>query len=194
MWTAITIISIVLILGAISVFFLEKDKKEYTKLQFRFKNIVLPIAIALIATVVVIFAFTTFPGKVPYKFATDGTVTKTMAVYSYIVLMLSVQFGIVLVNIVLNYALIKLSEWITKNSSFTFKANIMQFIVTNVVVIPQLIMAFILINSAYYCSNGAIIMPPMQFSLIVILASMLALIVLFVMGYKQTKNAMFKEQ
>ena len=193
MWLAITIISAVILLAAILVFILEKKPEDSNVLHFRIKNIVLPIAIALISTVVLIICFTKFDYKIPFRFDADGNVTKSMAAYSYILLMVGVQYAIVLLNVAANIMLIKLSAWITKNSPMVFNANMMHFIVTNLFVIPQLIMAFIFINSAYYVTMGHILMLPIHFSLITIMVSFFVLIILFIRGYFQTKNVSFKE-
>ena len=193
MWLAITIISAVILLAAILVFILEKKPEDSNVLHFRIRNIVLPIAVALITTVVLVFCFTKFDYKIPFKFDEDGNVTKSMVAYSYILLMVGVQYAIVFMNIVANITLIRISAWITKNSPLVFDASVMHFVVTNVFVIPQIILAFLFINSAYYVTTGQILMLPLHFSLLTILVSFLVLIVLFIRGYFQTKKVTFKE-
>ena len=194
MWLAITVISAVILLAAILVFILEKKPEESKVLPFKIKNIILPIAIALIVMVVLVFCFSEYGRKIPYRFDSDGEVTKSMIASTYILLMLGVQFAIVFMNIIANIFLIKISSWITKYSTTVFNVSMMHFITTNIFVVPQIIMAFIFINSSYYVTTGNILMHPLQFSLFTILISFILLVILFIRGYLQTKKVIFKEQ
>jgi hypothetical protein len=194
MWTIIAIVSVLILIAAILVMVFEKKPAETNTLHFQLRFIVLPLAVCIISMIVLIATVGDYPDKVPFRFGTDGEITKKMAIGSFLLLMIGAQVGIALLNIILNFVLVKMSAWFTKNSPMTFNASIMQFIVTNIFLIPQIALSYILINASYYCTNGSILMPPVQFILYLIILSFLALIVLFIRAYQQSKKVMFKEE
>jgi uncharacterized membrane protein len=181
MTTLIIIISVIFIVsllggGAILVVFwaktatqtavLQKEQEEFQPLRFRWRYIILPVIIFLLFVILVIYFYNRLPEEVAYHF-TGGAPDAWVSRNAITLWTLLPQFLLTLMAGLLTWGITKATNQLKLAVIREVKLGKVLLIMGNMTALPQLILAFAVLDIFSYNSYQIHIMPVWLFVLIV---------------------------
>ena len=151
-------------------------------LPFRLRYVILPLAILLISVIVVAFFYRILPADVAYRFE-DGVPGGWLSRGAIITGTLATQVVLTILAIAI--------VWVTIRVSARFPVvptplvDRLLIIMGNMVALPQIVLAFAMLNIFSYNAYQIQLMSPLVFALLVAALGLIALGVLFAVAIRQ---------
>ena len=155
---------------------------QTTILPFRLRYVILPLAMLLISVIVVAFFYHILPADVAYRFengAPGGWLSRG-----------AITIGMLVTQVVLTILAIAI-VWVTIRVSARFPVvptplvDRLLIIMGNMVALPQIVLAFAMLNIFSYNAYQIQLMSPLVFALLVAALGLIALGVLFAVAIRQ---------
>ncbi len=150
------------------------------RIPFRFKSIILPVCVLLLSVAFTLYFFRLIPDEIAYRFTIegepDGQASRTMVVS----LLLGAQLLIVLISWSITLVVSRMRFLHQQSSSLWLKPDKLPLVMGNMLVIPQLILSFTLLDILSYNANESHIMPLWLFILVVAIIGIIVLGVILI--------------
>ena len=146
-------------------------------ISFHWKYIILPLAVFFLSIILAAYFFRLLPVEVAYYFQ-DGSPEKWMSRSAIIAWMLIPQFFFLLLSVFIVWGMIKLSARFQQSASAMVEKVLA--LMGNMVVMPQIILSFAMLDIFSYNAYQTHIMPLWIFALIVMVLGGLVLGIFFV--------------
>jgi uncharacterized membrane protein len=160
-----------------------------TDLSFRFSYITLPSAIALGVIITLAILYSSLPAEVAYRFSSSGSPRDAVSRETFMALMTGVQLVMVAAAALIAFVILRFARRMLKDSPPLVPPGRIIWLMANMVVMPQLIMAFLALDATYYTRTATHMMTPWLFSLLTIAIGTLAIIFLFAQSFNETRKA-----
>ena len=156
-----------------------------TTLTYRWRYIVLPIAILLLSITLVVVFYGQLGDEVAYRFKSDGSPDGWVDRSAIIIWTLLPQLLLTLLAGVITWGITKLGTRINQNMTLGIKLERVLLLMGNMVILPQIIICFALFDIFSYNSYRVHIMPLWVFALIIMVLGALVLSVFFIQAIRQ---------
>lgn len=199
--TPIIIVSLVFLLGlalgaGIIWYFLRrqqtagvknKDNKEAaTRLTFKWKYTLLPLAILLISIILTLVFYPQLTDEVAYRFNTDGSAKSWLGRGVLTLFMLLPQFLLALMSVAVTWGVTKLTPSLEQVERI--KPGKILLLMGNMIALPQIILAFVMLDVFSYNIYEIHLMPIWLFALIVMLIGGIILAIFFIRAIKPSNS------
>jgi uncharacterized membrane protein len=161
---------------------------EPSALPFRLGYIAVSVFLFLFCLAVAAVVYPSLPESVAYRFNSAGVPTTFLLKAAFTAVMLGAQLFITLAVIGLAMGIVAFGRRMLGKSALAFNVHGMIWLMTNMLALPQIILAFILLDSSFYALQGSHIMTPWLFSLITVGLGSLVILFVFVQVFKQARD------
>jgi uncharacterized membrane protein len=161
---------------------------DTSALPFRWGYIAISVFLFLFCLAVAAIVHPSLPESVAYRFSSAGVPTSFLSKAAFTAVMLGAQAFITLAVIGLAFSIIAFGRRLLGKSALAFNVHGMIWLMTNMLALPQIILAFILLDSSFYALQGSHIMTPWLFSLITVGLGSLVILFVFVQVFKQARD------
>jgi len=160
----------------------EPTKETATKetLPFRWRYIILPLAILLISIILIAYFYHQLPAEVAYHFEPDGSPDRWLNREMIIVWTLTPQLFFALLAGVITWGITKLGIPRRQIESNWLKPERTLSLIGNMIALPQIILCFAMLDIFSYNSYQIHIMPWWVFALIIMGLGGVILVVFFI--------------
>jgi uncharacterized membrane protein len=155
---------------------------------FQWTFIVIPVSLFLLCVLLALLVYQSLPENMAFRFSTDGVPKTYMAKPVFLSVMLGGQLIIVLAAFAVALGIVKFGEYLSKNSTLTFYPRTLIWLMINMLVLPQIILAFVMLDASVYAIQVKHIMAPWLFSLLAIGFGSIVIIFLFLKAINQSRN------
>jgi len=202
MITTILIVSLFFLLGlgfgAVIIWFVFRFKKaaknkELIKktaladaLAFRWKHIIMPVAILFLSIVLAAYFYHLLPAEVAYRFNSDGSPNRWLSREMTVVLMLAPQFLLGLVAGAIAWGITKLSRLFRQTESVLIKPEGIILLMGNMIALPQIVLGFVMLDIFSYNVYGEHLIPIWLFAIIIMALGGIIIGVLFIQAIQRT--------
>ncbi len=203
--TVIIIVSLVfllgLALGAVAIwYFLRRrqtvgvkepaNKKTAKDLTFQWKCILLPVAILLISIILALVFYPQLTDEVAYRFNPDGSAKSELSREIFTLFMLLPQFLLTLMSAAVTWGVTKLTPSLeqTEEQTERIKPEKILLLMGNMIALPQIVLAFVMLDIFSYNIYEIHLIPVWLFALIVMLTGGIILTIFFIRGIKPSNN------
>ena len=155
-------------------------------LPFRWRYILLPMAVFILSIILTAYFYHLLPGEVAYHFKADGSPDKWLGREMIIAWTLVPQILLTLVAGGLTWRITKLSILFGQAESTRIKSDGVLLLIGNMIVLPQVILCFAMLDIFSYNSYQIHIMPVWLFALIIMVLGGITLGILFIRIIRQT--------
>ncbi len=199
--TAIIIVSLVfllgLALGAAAIWYVLRrrqitevkepaSKKAATRLTFQWKYILLPVAILLISIILALIFYPQLTDEVTYRFNPDGSAKSWLSREMIALFMLVPQFLLALTASAITWGVTKLS--LPSGQAERIKPGKILLLMGNMIALPQIVLAFVMLDIFSYNIYDGHLMPIWLFALIIMLIGGIILTIFFIRAIKPSSN------
>ena len=167
----------------------KKPSRETPVLEFipfRWTYTILPVAILLLSIILTAYFYHLLPAEVAYHFQ-DGSPDKWMSRGAIIAWMLIPQLLLSLLSVAIVWGIIKLSARFQQTAS-GWVGNVLS-LMGNMVALPQIILAFAMLDIFSYNAYQIHLMPLWVFAVIVMGLGGIALVIFFVLACQKVLGA-----
>ena len=158
------------------------DKLE-KKIGFRWSYIVFPAAILLISIVITIYFYGKLPDTVAWRFNSNNS--PTISRFQIVLWSIVPQLLLTLLAIVIAYGTTKISNLFNQASEAGIKLDTLLMVMSNMVIIPQLILLFAMLNIFSYNAFQKHISFIWWVSLAIIVAGVVLLSIFFIRAIRK---------
>ena len=158
-------------------------------LPFRWKYILLPVSVLFLSILLCAYFYHLLPGEVAYHFRADGSPDKWLSREMVVAWTLVPQLLFTLMAGCLAWGITRLGARFGKDRNTKVEPEKILLLIGNMVVLPQLILCFAMLDIFSYNSYQMHIMPVWLFALIVMVVGGIILGVLFVRIIRQVWRA-----
>ncbi len=158
------------------------------RLVFRYRYILFPCLLALVCVILLMVFYNRMPAELGLRFASDGTPKTLMSKNAFVFLMLGIQIGIVAVASIISAIFLKIARSVTRNSPTSFDLSGFIAIMSNMLLLPQLILAYIMLDSFIYGIQGTHGISLLAFSLLTVGIGSIVIVILFVRLFIQSRR------
>ena len=151
-------------------------------IPFRWRYIILPVAIFLLSVILAAYFYHLLPAEAAYHFQ-DGTPDKWMSRGAIIAWMLTPQLLFALLSVAIVWGIIRLSARFQQTAS-SWVEKILS-LMGNIVALPQIILAFAMLDIFSYNAYQIHLMPLWVFAVIVMGLGGIALGIFFVLAFQR---------
>ncbi len=162
---------------------------DASALPFRWSYIAISVFLFLFCLAVAAIVHPTLPESVAYRFGSAGAPTSFLPKAAFTAVMLGAQLLITLAVVGLASGIVAFGRHMLARSALAFNVHGMIWLMTNMLALPQIILAFILLDSSFYALQGSHIMTPWIFSLITVGLGSLVILFVFVQVFKQARES-----
>jgi uncharacterized membrane protein len=162
--------------------------KTATALRFHIGLVALPLALFLLCSILVIAFYPSLPLEVAYRFSSTGVAKGWLGREAFVAVMLGAQLIFLLASWVIAAALTRIGQQMLQSSRLPASPGRMIWLMANMVSLPQLIAAFIMVDAIIFARSQHHIMTPWLFALLAIALGSIVLIILFMQSIKQSRN------
>ena len=169
----------------------DEEVAKSAGISFRWHYIIVPLAIFLLSIIISAVFYPRLPADVGYHFASGGTPDRWMSREMAMAMMLAPQLLLTLLAWGISRGIIKLGIMSNQSEIIGLQPQKMLFFMSNIVVLPQLILGFVMLDIFGYNVYQIHILPTWAFLLILALSTILlgAIFVLVVLrARKQTTH------
>ena len=124
--------------------------KPENKIGFRWSYIVLPLVILLVSVVISIYFFGKLPHRVAYRFGSDGSAAAWISRNGIIMWALVPQLLLTLFTTIIAYGTTRISRLFNQAATAGIKFDTILLVMSNMVVIPQLVLLIAILNIFSY--------------------------------------------
>jgi hypothetical protein len=128
------------------------------------------------------------PAELGLRFASDGMPKTLMSKSAFVSMMLGIQIGIVAVSGAVAAIFLKIARSFTRNSPTSFDLAAFIAIMSNMLLLPQLILAYIMLDSFIYGIWDTHGISLLAFSLLTVAIGSILIIILFVRLFVQSRR------
>lgn len=202
MTTTILIVSLFFLLGlgfgAIIIWFILRYQKTakskgatekaatVENLAFRWKYVMLPVAILLLSIVLASIFYPQLTDEVAYRFNLDGEATKWTSRSTIIAWMLGPQLLLSLTAGAITWGMVKLGRQAIQTASGLIRPEKIILLMGNIIALPQIVLGFVMLDIFSYNVYGIHLMPIWLFALIVMAVGGVILAIFFIQAIRQT--------
>lgn len=173
----------------------EKPVKKTTatdELAFHWRYIVLPLVILMLSIVLAAYSYHLMPAEVAYRFGTDGIPQGWFGRQSYLLLVILPQLLLVLAAAVVIWSTSRLGRS-SGQAAGTLNLERVVLIMGNMVVLPQIVLAFVMLDIFSYNVYSMHLVPIWLFTLIIMAIGGVILTVFFIQAYKHSRISTDKD-
>lgn len=186
-------------LGAAAIWFVLRYKKaagskvsaEKTipadTMTFHWKYVLLPVSILLLSLALIAYFYHLLPAEVAWRFNADGEATKWMGRSAIIIWLLVPQLLLGLTSGAVTLGMMKLAQQASQVAGSSTKPQMIIPVMGNMIVMPQLVLAFVMANIFSYNVYEARLMPIWLFALIVMIVGGIILAIFFISAIRQAQ-------
>jgi uncharacterized membrane protein len=165
-----------------------------SRLVFRYSYVLLPCLIALVCIILALVFYNRMPAELGLRFASDGTPKTLMNRNTFVALMLGLQVGIVATASLVAVIFLKIARYVTRNSPAKIDISGFIALMSNMLLLPQIILGYIMLDAFVYGLNATHIFSLVSFSLTVIGIGTVILFILFGYYFKQMHDRTEKKK
>jgi uncharacterized membrane protein len=162
-------------------------------LVFRWSYVAAPIILTVVCLIIALSFATFLPSPLGYRFSGDGTARMSMNTYTFIVLMIAAQFICALSAWGIARVIIKMGHAAFKAAPPQVPLDAYISLMTNMVLLPQLILAYIMLDAFIYGVWTRHLISVGLFSILIIAIGSLTLIFIFMHLLSRTNNVISKQ-
>ncbi len=166
---------------------MKKDTKGAV-FAFHWRYIISPLAIFILSIVLVAFFYHRLPVQVAYIFQSDGSPEKWLSCNAIILLFLISQLIFTLLAGAITLGVSKFSKRFIQPGSSGIRPERIISLMGNMVVLPQLILCFAMLDIFSYNSYQVHLLPLWAFALIVVIIGSIIFGVLFFQAIRQAQS------
>ena len=163
----------------------EKATRKAERLPFRWSYVILPLAILLLSIILTAYFYHLLPTEVAYHLKPEGSPDKWLSRGAIIAWMLTPQLFLTLVAGGITWGVTKLGIASRQPEGAWIKPERVLSFMGNMVALPQIILAFAMLDIFSYNSYQVHIMPLWIFALIVMGLGAIILGVFFILAMRQ---------
>ena len=160
-------------------------KTEAEAPAFRWRYIVLPLAVLILSVAMVSYFWRLLPAEVAYHFRSDGSPDQWLNRSTIVLWALLPQFFLTILSGAITWGLSKLGSISSDIAAVMAKLGRLLLVMGNMVAIPQVILCFAMLDIFSYNSYQIHILPVWVFALIVIVIGAIVLTVFFYQTVRQ---------
>jgi len=168
-----------------------KETAKRETLPFRWNYIMLPLAIFLVSIILAAYFYHLLPTEVAYHFKLDGTPDKWLNREMTMVWVLAPQFFLALLAGAIVWGITKLGL-LSRQTTWVKPERVLSFM-GNIIVLPQLIVCFAMLDIFSYNAYQIHIMPRWIFLLIILGLATIALGLLLVLIMSRAKRQLISQ-
>ena len=157
-------------------------------LKFRWKYILMPLIFFFISIALFIIFYWQLNPQVAYRFNTEGVSTSTASREMLALFMLLPHLFFVLLAGGITGAIVRIGGSLGQVSQ-AFNPERLLLFIGNVMVMPQIIFAFIMLDIFRYDINGSHLMPVWIFAVIVMIVGSVIMIPFFIQTFLRSRKA-----
>ncbi|MCL2150110.1 MAG: hypothetical protein FWH51_04180 [Dehalococcoidia bacterium] len=186
-----------LVLGGVAIWLLGRRRtpspmapkeKPAADVSFRLSYIALPGAVALVTIITLAALYPSLPAELAFRFSSSGTPQSLIGRELFIGLMIGAQCVVAGLAVAVAFSISGLARRLLTGSPAPTRPRRIIWLMVNMLVLPQLLVAFVALDAAYYARNLTHVMTPWLFTLLTIGIGTLVLIVLFVLSFNETRR------
>jgi len=198
--TAIIIVSLLFLLGlSLGIFIFwyvlhrqqavgkKPANKTVTGLTFRWKYILLPVAILFLAIILAASFYNFLPAEIAYRFNLDGSPKNWLGREMVILLLVVPQLLLTLIALAITWGTAKLIRSAGQIES-TLKSVRVLLLMGNMLALPQLVLCFVMIDIFSYNAYGMHLVPVWLFALIVMALGGIIMAIFFIRATKPSAS------
>lgn len=174
--------------AAVSKASTEKNTPSDT-MTFRWKYVLLPVSALLLSLALIAYFYHLLPAEVAWRFNADGEATKWMGRGTITVWLLIPQVLLSLTSVAIILGMLKLAQPAGQAADGSTKPPVIILVMGNMVVLPQLVLAFVMADIFSYNVYEAHLMPIWLFALIVMIVGGIILAVFFISAIRQAQTS-----
>ena len=163
------------------------DKRETVELTFRWKYILLPLAILLLIVVLTAIFYPQLTDEVAYRFNLGGSPVSWLSRQVILILALLPQFILFIIAIAITWGVTRAGRSIGQISS-ALKPERLLMLMGNIVALPQIIFGFVILDIFIYNVRHNHIMPLWLFALILMIIGGIILAIFFIQAFKRSRS------
>jgi uncharacterized membrane protein len=164
-----------------------EKKKAEASLAFHWKYVVLPATILLLSIVLAAVFYPQLSDQVAWRFNLDGSAKGWLSRQMITLLMLLPQFLLVLAASAITWGITKMGRSLGQMGS-ALKPESFILLMGNMAALPQIVLAFVMLDIFSYNIYQRHLMPIWLFALIVILAGGIILSILFIRTIRLSRS------
>ena len=147
---------------------------------FRWKAVLLPIVILLLVAVMCAWFYGKLPEEAASRFAADGTASAFVSRGTLILWALLPQLLLTLLTLMVAWGVTRVGALLRGTEEFGIRLENLLFVMGNMVVLPQLILGFAMLNTFGYNAYQVRIVPLWGIAVIVVIAGAVILGAFFI--------------
>ena len=163
-------------------------EKSGSKTGVRWSYFVLPVVILLLSVIITIYFYGKLPDNVAYRFSADGSASAWLGRNRIVLWAVVPQLLLTLLAMVITYGTTKISDLFNQASDASIKLDTVLMVMSNMVVIPQLILIIAMLRIFSYNSFQTHIGFVWWVSLAIIIVGIVLLSIFFVRTLRKMGN------
>ena len=163
------------------------DKGETVELTFRWKYILLPLAILLLIVVLTAIFYPQLTDDVAYRFNLNGSPESWLSRQAILILALLPQFIFFIIAIAITWGITRAGRSIGQIAS-ALKPERLLMLMGNIVALPQIIFGFVMLDIFIYNVYENHFMPLWLFALIIMIIGGIILAIFFIQAFKRSRS------
>ena len=161
------------------------SKKSENKVGFHWSYIALPLLILLASIGLSIYFYSKLPGEAIYRFNSDGSAAAIVSRNGIIMWAILPQLLLTIFTVIIAWGTTKISRLFDQAATAGIKLDTILLVMSNMVVIPQLVLFFTMLNIFSYNSSQTRIGFTWWMGLIVIVMGLVFLGIFFVRAIRK---------
>ena len=163
------------------------DKGKAVVLTFRWKYILLPLALLLLIVVLTAIFYPQLTDNVAYRFNLNGSPKSWLSRQAILILALLPQFIFFIIAIAITWGITRAGRSIGQIAS-TLKPERLLMLMGNISALPQIVFGFVMLDVFIYNVRHNHIMPIWLFALIIMIIGGIILAVFFIQAFKRSRS------
>ena len=164
------------------------DTNKAAELSFRWKYVLLPLAILLLAVVLAVAFYPQLNTEIAYRFDINGSPQSWLSRGMVALMMLLAQLVFAAAAVGIAWGITRMGRSMERASG-ALKPQGLAVLMSNMIILPQIILGFAMLDIFIYDIYGSHLMPIWLFALIVMLLGGIVLAILFTRTFLQTRSA-----
>jgi uncharacterized membrane protein len=160
-------------------------EKPQNKVGFRWSYIVLPLVLLVVSAGITIYFYDKLPDEVDWRFNSDSSpVSRNMIILWAII----PQVLLTLLAVIIAYGTTRISHMFDETSAAGIKLDTILLVMSNMVILPQLILIFAMLNIFSYNSFQTRIGFTWWIALAIIIAGLVLLSIFFIRAIRKIRS------
>jgi uncharacterized membrane protein len=163
------------------------DKGKTVVLTFRWKYILLPLALLLLIVVLTAIFYPQLTDNVAYRFNLNGSPESWLSRQAILILALLPQFIFFIIAIAITYGITRAGRSIGQIAS-ALKPERLLMLMGNISALPQIVFGFVMLDVFIYNVRHNHIMPIWLFALIIMIIGGIILAIFFIQAFRRSRS------